>query len=424
MNARRLAYLFVIAIPWVMGLSSFGAEGIRISDSIGEIRHTGVIWIATFYVGLALMMLPRGDVPITFPWYLWMPFFMASLTSLVWSDLGPDNLKLGVQMLVYPICGMVASFAITSTRSLEKMNWMFLVNMAFIGAICIYYVGLSSIDLQTDEGKYQGFAERPAGASLMFLGCYFLAQSKSRPLLAVFGWGAALFFCLISGGRMATALTLVCGLMSPCFKIRHRLMLVGLIVIGVIGLFNTPIIQSRFFNSETGHGGSGKLEDVAAGEFDGSGRFEAWPRIYKEANRAPVFGHGLGNSIYYTYKVWPPMDKPHNEYLKVYFDSGGVGFACFLISMLSSIAGLYWVFHKSARLGVHNWPAAAAIMGMWCFAGLATVDNPLVYGNNFLHPLFAVIGISYGILHQEERRERGEIEIPEGEESARVDAVV
>ena len=175
------------------------------------------------------------------------------------------------------------------------------------------------------------------------------------------------------------------------------------VVCGVIA-FNTPIIQERFFDRNSGHAGTGTINDVASGNFDSAGRFDAWPLIYRKGWDQPWLGHGVGQSNPFTLKVWAPMDKPHNEYLKVFFDNGIVGLACFVFALAGTWWNLTSVMRESRELGIENWPAIAAYLGLGTFAMIAFVDNPLVLGNNFLHPVFAMIGAANAILHNAKRR--------------------
>lgn len=401
MNTGRLDYVYLFSLPLVAALASFAGIGVRL-PGLGLLRHTGLMWLLTLFVGILLLVFFRNGRKVTFPWWCWLPFFAWSLISLQWSDMNPEyNIRLGVQMMVIPLIGLIASFSIISVRDVEGMNTAWILSMLFIGAVCCYFMIGPGQEIQGQaKGNYTGFAERPAGASLLFIGGFFLAQFRKRPVFSTVLWAITFVFCIISGGRMVSALLLVCWVVHPKLSsIGAKVAVVGFVCLVAVAAFNTPIIQQRFFNEAGGHAGHGSVDDVASGNFDSSGRFDAWPKILREAHRRPIFGHGLGNSAPFTYKVWAPMDKPHNDYLKVYFESGVIGLAFFGLGLLGTLLNQLYVMAESDRLGIENWPASAAIMGLASFALLAVVDNPLVLGINFLHPLFAMVGAANAICY-------------------------
>ena len=177
-------------------------------------------------------------------------------------------------------------------------------------------------------------------------------------------------------------------------SMKTRVLLLGLVIIVGLAAFNTPIIQDRFFKKKYGFSGSGTLEDVFAGKFDSAGRFNAWPIIIEKAADAPWIGHGVGQSAPFIYSVWAPMDKPHNEYLKMLYEGGYIGLICFVFGLFWTMVNLTWNLYQT---GHRNWVTSAAFMGWAGFILMAIVDNPLVYGNNFLHPVFFFVGAANGI---------------------------
>ncbi len=390
--------LYLLALPFAAALSCFG--GI----SVGMLRHTGAIWIATLFVGVLLLLsqvLSRGIDRIIFPWIWWLPFYLYLFASLLWSDMGLQNFQLAMQMAVYPVVGMVAAMAIRKQEDLGPLNWLYFGATLFIGVVCCYFIFGPGAAIQTqDHGNYIGFAERPAGTTLTIVGAIFLAQFRKMPLIAFAVWCLALVFCILSGGRMVTLVLIALWIVHPRLaNWTTRFAVLALAGLITLAAFSTPIIQDRFFDTKTGFAGKGNLDDVVQGKFHSSGRFEAWPIILKKANTKPLLGHGLAQSAPYVYKVWPPMDKPHNEYLKIFFEGGSVGLSLFLLALVATWLNLSSVLRQTRR--ADNWVAPAAYMGFFAFVTMAFVDNPLVYGNNFMHPLFALIGAANALLAAE-----------------------
>jgi O-antigen ligase len=386
----KLSRLFLMTIPFVMGAACVG--GIE----IGPLRHTGLMWMASIVMGFILVPL-RGNNKIYFPWLLWLPFYAFFGLSLFWTDMDwKFNVQLFIQMLLFPVVGIIASYTIRSIEQLERYNILFAIGTFIIGAACVYYMLGPGRSMQSQAGSnYAGFAERPAATSLIAVAALFLAQIHIIPKTAVFMWLSCFVICLISESRMATLILLMLWIIHPQLaSIRLRCAMVGVIIVVGLAAFNTPIIQDRFFKKSSGFSGSGSLEDVAKGKFDSAGRFDAWPTILKKSSDSPWLGHGIGESAPFVYSVWAPMDKPHNEYLKMFYEGGYVGLGSFLIGLFGTLAHISWKLAQDKR---RNWANSAAFMGWWGFILIAVVDNPLVYGNNFMQPVFFIIGAANGI---------------------------
>lgn len=401
MQPPRLAYLIFLSVPWVATLSC--VHGLQ----IGPMRHTGVLWLLTLFACIPVILLKAGR-RITFPWYCWAPLYAYLGMTLFWSDFDPIyNVQLYVQMTVYFAVGIVASLAIESEADLEPLNRSYLICLAVIALAWLYY-DYGPGEGNDDEGAvrlYVGFAYRVAAMSLIVIAAVYLAQIRRFKLTSVAVWGGAFAVAVLTGSRGVTLVMLILWLAHPQLA-RPSTRILATLVVMLAGLaaFNTSIIQDRFFQKESGFRGKGSLEDVFAGKFDSAGRFDSWPKVLEASKRRPFFGHGVGQSMPFVYRIWAPMDKPHNEYLKMLYDAGLLGLALYVVALVGTLINLAWVMRVSAP-GT-NWAAPAAFMGMVGFALLSFVDNPLVCGNNFLHPVFALVGAANAIAARQ--RERGE----------------
>ncbi len=379
--------LFLMSVPIVMAASS--VAGI----AIGPLRHTGLLWILTLVAGCILLPI-KGLRKVTFPWLAWLPFYLFLGCSLSWSEFDwRNNIQLYVQMTVYPLIGIIASYAIRSEEELESYNFLYIIATVLIGLFCVYYgTGHSS---EFSNSLYSGFADRPAATSLIAIASLFLAQIHKIPKTAVVMWGLCFGICILSGSRMATVVLLILWIVHPQLaSLKTRFLLVAVVMLVGLAAFNTPIIQDRFFTKKYGFSGQGTLEDVFSGKFDSAGRFDAWPIIFEKSAETPWFGHGVGQSAPFVLSVWAPMDKPHNEYLKILYEGGYLGLGFFALGIVATLINLYRILRSTRN---RNWASSAAIMGFIGFILMAIVDNPLVYGNNFMHPVFFLVGAANGI---------------------------
>ncbi len=382
--------LLLMTVPLVMAVSAVG--GI----AIGPLRHTGLLWILTLLIACVLIPL-KGLRTITFPWLAWLPLYLFLGFSLAWTEFDwRNNIQLFVQMCVYPLIGIIASYTIRSEEELESYNFLYILATILIGLFCVYYtIGPGKSSNTSDGALYNGFAERPAATSLIVIASLFLAQIHKIPKTAIVMWGLCFGICILSASRMATVVLLLLWMIHPQLaSLKTRLLMMVLAMILGVAAFNTSIIQDRFFTKKYGFSGTGTMEDVFSGKFDSAGRFQAWPIILEKSGEAPWFGHGVGQSAPFVYSVWAPMDKPHNEYLKMLYDGGYIGLGLFVLGLVLTLANLYRILRATKN---RNWATSAAIMGWIGLILMAIVDNPLVYGNNFMHPLFFLVGAANGI---------------------------
>ena len=318
MQRHRFDYLFVLAVPWVALVSC--VHGLQ----IGPMRHTGLIWLLTWFVGLMLILL-RGPKKIHFPWIWWAPLYIFLFCSLFWSQMNwKYNIQLFIQMTVYPITGIVASFAIETHAEMKRMlrdyTW---VLFGILGAYLFYAYGPGQSLQTSDEDLYVGFAARPAAMTLIVTGGIFLSQIAKAPLRSTALWGLSFLVALLTGSRMVTLVLMTEWISHPRLaSIKARIGVILLTLAIGLAAFNTPIIQDRFFMKKSGFSGKGTISDVFKGKFDSAGRFDSWPKILEASQERPWIGHGIGESGPFVYRIWAPIDKPHNEYLKMLFDGG------------------------------------------------------------------------------------------------------
>jgi hypothetical protein len=390
MKENRPNYLFLLSIPYVMAFSSVAGY------SIGTIRHTGLYWMATGIAAFFLIPL-KGGGKITFPWWYWAPFYLVMGFSLTATGFDlRENVQLLFQITVCFLVGIVASFSCRSLDIINRLRPHYIAASLILSAFCVYYMLGPGRVYQAAEGSlYQGFADRPASCSLIVIASLFLGDFRRQPWLGLFVWFFCVLICFISESRMTTFLLLTLWVIHPTIvTLKARLVLVVLVLASVVFAFNTPIIQDRFFNKKSGYSGQGSLEDVFSGKFDSSGRFDAWPKVFSKSIDRFWTGHGIGESAPFVFRVWAPMDKPHNEYLKMFFEGGIIGLATYVLGLLGILANLYWCQWKT---GDTNWVCAAAIMAWVSFILMSFVDNTSVYGGNFTHPLFFLVGAANGI---------------------------
>jgi O-antigen ligase len=193
---------------------------------------------------------------------------------------------------------------------------------------------------------------------------------------------------------MATLAMLFLPLLHPSYK-RSGWKLAGTAVLTVAayGVFQSTVFQERFFTS-----GSGTLEDIWHGDFSSSGRLEAWPLIWEKAMTRPWLGHGVNSATHFVPQVWPRMQSPHNEYIRIVFESGFIGLGLFLLAMIRQIADLR---HRiCCDKGTVRTAFVAVYLGLVIALVTSLTDNTFLYTMRYMSPLFVLLGAAYSVEHQ------------------------
>lgn len=105
-------------------------------------------------------------------------------------------------------------------------------------------------------------------------------------------------------------------------------MMIGVVTMFAIMYSGVELVQPG--EDPYKHGLAISLSGGAGVTLISSGRHEAWPLFIKKAMEAPLLGHGVGSTSLYL-KSWndPNFDQIHNDYLKIFFNSGLVGLGIF-----------------------------------------------------------------------------------------------
>ena len=379
----RLGFLYVLAIPIGAGIGA--ARGVEIAG----FNYTGWLWLLYLAAGTLLLLADRTvgvrRKSIPFPYRLWLPWVGLVWLSLIWLE---APISVGLQdaiQITMPILSAVTASVFISTEGQVK-----LLMRSFFVSLVLLYLTIALARSGDFEGVDWAGALRPLGMTAAIIGGVFLAQPSRSGALRLAGWGVCLLVGIITQARIVTVSMIVLPLLNPVAKgmFKRVVLAIAMVVLGVV-VFNSAAFQSRFFYS-----GSGTMADVAQGELDTSGRFEAWPYVWDEAWRNPILGSGVGSTHAFVSRVWNDISLVHCDYLRVFFELGLVGLGIFVLVF----GWQTWALWRGTRT-TSGWTRAAfgaALLGMIVFWINACTDNPLGYNLWFTDPLFALIGAAYG----------------------------
>ena len=386
-TAKKLNFgtVFLMLIP-------LGAAVVHLmAFEVGRFRVSGWLWV--IYL-LAAAVLIQAELAFSrrrqtgFPVLAFLPWLSVVWLSLLWSsDVGFRNIQDALQISMPTLIGVTAAIYARDRGQfdafLRAVHWSTgLMLCTVLGSLVI---------------GHELAGARTLSITAVFFGCLAIARtSEPKHRLAGYAlWAVCLLLTAGTGSRTTTAVLLVLPVINPLNRnLLVRGGLLAAVVLSGIALFYTPQFQTRFF-----YDGHGTIGDVLRGDFLSFGRFEAWPAIFGKACQRPLWGAGVGEVVEFVPQVWPAEDKPHNDYLRIFFETGLLGTIIFWPTLILQYRRMRRLATQSTGRLREN--CGAVCMGIVAFAMLAATDNVLIYNLYYNNLLFALLGLGYGVAARE-----------------------
>ncbi len=384
----RLGFLFVLTIPICAALAA--VKEVTVAGFEVPLYLLGFILLASCVTVLVEKAMNRDHHAGIAPFWAWIAWFGYVWLSLLWKmDLATRDIQFAMQLSLPLLVGMVASMFVTSRRQLDSLRRVYPVALVIIVVILLLQQWNLFGLLQTSA--------RQTALTVALISAVFLAETPARVTRPLLGWGVCAAVCALTESRMALLIVLALPAVHPAYRRPLRRFGVLLAIGGLcIGLLYTSPVQQQLFP-----GGRGGVSDLLGGGVTGTGRFEAWPLIFAEAQERPVLGAGANASYNFVPTIWPGMVSPHNEYLRIGFEFGLVGLSIFLLVVVWQLAVLRrWIDRSHGS--VHR-AFTASFLGLVVLLIAACTDNPLGYSIGLGCPLFALIGAAHGVSRHEAR---------------------
>lgn len=324
-------------------------------------------------------------------WALWVTYYLLRAET-------EHAFQRSVILLVPLTVGLaVSALHVKPPTMVTFHRWMKKATLAFIlvaGLVTKFFE-----DLQL--GGAVNFA---AGSmTAVVLACWFAARFASGDRSALWWWGILALVPLIALTRMAMlAVAVTLPLTLAPLKLRWRLAMLVLAALAGLALFQTERVQAKMFY--TGQGTfevavrgflaslQGDREYVRLGAFAQTGRVVMNAALLKGIADTPWLGHGA-NTSEVVVKEFGGVAHPHNDWLRIWHDYGGVGLLLFAGAMI----GQAWHAVCLARR-VGGEAAICLYAGASTFLPMALLmltDNVILYAAFFGNLQFMMLGFGY-----------------------------
>ena len=140
--------------------------------------------------------------------------------------------------------------------------------------------------------------------------------------------------------------------------------------------------------------GEGRDRQLAIGAIDLTGRGTYWLHTTLHAVQSPVIGHGTGSAtVYLRDELQYPIAHPHNDYLRVFHDSGVVGVVALMtFATLGVTFGLRMYRKATTVLGREL--SLAAWLAFGAYLLIAVTDNVMIYASFFTVNVFLLFAMA------------------------------
>ena len=411
------AVLGVVAIAWTVGRpraliaiallysASFGAitavpalEGIRLGGT--TVSGAGVGTTVILLVA-ALTLLSRADRQRVSGFLPFAAFWLLAFIQGVGALYSPAPLEGAKQAVLIGVPLIIAAVTYDAVRAAPETQHavqryvlasatallVFLAVLALTGALGVTDVGLGS---SIGARSIAFFALPTLSLSLAMWRHGRDAREKLHGK-----WYSLVLLLVVVATLSRTATAVALGMLLPLRLIGAgwRRGIVALVV-GILLFFGAfqfiAPFGRRFFLDRPG-----SLRDlVVADGLNTMGRSTMWAITWSAAQDRIVLGHGTG-AARLLMQATVELEHPHNDYLKVLYDSGAIGVTALVIGLLMALARHGRDWKDAERRGQQESAKyhMAAFFAAISFAACLFTDNVLVYTFVTI-PTFVLLALS------------------------------
>ena len=405
------------AAPWLWLLVAF--SGIGLSWAQGSVQLAGwsiniagLQWGFTFVMGVLLLALLPGTGRKWSTTFRWYALFVG--VAALWVLTAPSlfsAVKHTIQYATPLVVGLV-----TLRIAYRPGQIQYLRGALWIAFGLAAVVGVASIRWLTFSGDTAGLSgaigNRPFAIFLVPIYALALAGWRTRgPAYALIAAGAFAFIVLTLS-RTVSATAIILAALALMWNATWAQRIQGMIVAALLAalVFSFEPLRERFITGErfrqsrsetalvTGEGRSAQL-NVSGVSLSGRGLL--WLQTWRHAMQAPLTGHGTGSAeVYLGTELQTVTAQPHNDYLRVFHDSGIIGLVTLLVAAIAGVFSLRRLQHRSRSVLARELTLAAFLTWIG-YLLIAVTDNILVYVSFFTQNMFLLIAIAHAAVDRE-----------------------
>lgn len=373
--------LFLLLIVFTTLLSAMG------EISLGGFMCRGWAWVLAL-TACAFYLIPnksRGRIRCNY--WIWIPWLLWMLYKTDFSQREPAQRFFIFLTPLLALCACSAFRLVT-----VKMIQTAFAVMSVI-SVLIYLLAVAA------SGTFRAAASwySLAGIAMTFTltavaACADLSTSPRKAMVCLLIY---FFILFLSESRMPVLVVpLIFGFGLNYLSWKHKVCIALIVIIIGLALFHSPPVQENLFRK--GHGTLSELLSFDPTILDSSGRLTAWPEFIKGIENLWT-GDGAAASAEFGYGMFRGWTHPHNEYIRILFDYGIIGFILLGFPALFMVIDLYKKAMRCRGNPSMRWLYSVCVNGFLAMLLLGITGNVLMYISYIGNMLFAAIGCTYAI---------------------------
>jgi O-antigen ligase len=372
-------------------LAVLGLVGVLVQDALarqGSAQAGVTVLVACLAMAMLLIRPPArpGPPPVKLPvaTVLFVVFAAARLATVP----SVQGLQNWLVWFLFPAAAVVIARRTTPGTAVRLYRW-WLPATLFAGSV----YGL--LVLRHEPG-YAGtlYSARGMGWVLLIAMAFVVGGQVWKRAFMYWPVWFSVFVIGITLTRSASVLALLSATGLAVLNRRGRLTLLrfatmaaAMGLVGYLAVTRVGAIRDRFTVGD-------------AVKFNGtvlntSGRTRLWSATWHAIPEHPIIGHGPGQAQYFIKSRFVTIEHPHNEYLRLLYDTGWIGLALWLVGMLLLLLGCWRrlrVTTDPIRRGTHL-AAVLAIIDLL----LGSITDNLTVGLAFMLICSTLVGLSMGM---------------------------
>lgn len=382
-NAGQILLLGTVLLAGMVSLP----QEFDVGPVTGLGAASAAICCASWLLWFARPRLNRIHLPVLLPL---MMFALYAAGSLLWFQVSVKGLQL--------LCVLLAFVGLTvlATREVEENPGFARVLNRALDAVTWFATALYAVSIARDGlGAETIILARPYALFVLIGLARQLAIWQAGDNRGLVGAGIICAVVLASISRTALAAALVMVPLAALVRGRPKdvAFAVGGVGAGALtlaaALTFSQTIYDRFFGYDS-------TMQVGGVWVNSSGRTAMWTLIWEHALKEPILGQGVGSSALLIDVYFPGLGHPHNDFLRIFYDFGGIGLALWLAFHAGALLTLLARARRAGRTDDRNYPFhLVAFLGLVALIPAMFTDNPISYAFVMM-PLGVMVGVSLG----------------------------
>jgi hypothetical protein len=358
----------------------------------GEIRAGGFMfrgwaWTLTLMVCGFYLIPNKARSAIRCNWLIWLPW-------VIWMAYKTDfSEREALQRFFIFLTPLVTLCACSAFRTVTIDMIRTGFSMISVFSVLIYL--LAVLQSKTFLAITSWYSLAGIAMTFTLLAVAACADLSARPRKAILCLAVYFMILFLSESRMPVlAVPFIFGFGLNYLPWKTKLCIALFVLVAGLGLFYTGPVQENLFKE--GHGTLADLFSFDPHIVNTSGRLVAWPEFLKGIENRWT-GDGATSSAEFGYGMFRGWTHPHNEFIRILFDYGIIGFILLSIPALWTLIVLYKKAIVYRDIPQMRWIYSVCVNGFFAMLLLGITGNVLMYISYIGNALFAVIGCTYAM---------------------------